>query len=97
MLPYKISNKAVEDLKDIGRYSQKQWGVVQRNRYLKEIHDCFSQLAENPHIGANCDYIVDGYRKFPQGNHIIFYRLVHGSLVEIIRILHKSMDIDSKF
>ena len=97
MPPYRISAKAVEDLKDIGRYTQSKWGASQRNRYLNQIHDCFTQLAENPNFGISCDYIKMNYRKFPQGSHIIFYRVIPDNFVEIIRILHKSMDVDSKF
>ncbi|MCG8434648.1 MAG: type II toxin-antitoxin system RelE/ParE family toxin, partial [Gammaproteobacteria bacterium] len=33
-------------------------------------------LAENPDIGKACDEIRDGYRKFPQGSHVIFYRQI---------------------
>ena len=97
MLQYRISAKAVEDLKNIGKYTQNKWGITQRNRYLRQIHDCFSWLSENPNIGMGCDYIKENYRKFPQGNHIIIYRIVPENFVEIIRILHKSMDVDSKF
>ncbi len=97
MSQFKISKKAVEDLKDIGRYTQNKWGSTQRNKYLKQIHECFLQLAENPNIGMSCDYIKKDYRKFPQGSHIVFYRIVPDNFLEIIRILHKSMDIDSKF
>ncbi len=97
MVKIEISRKAFEDLKDIGRYTQNKWGIAQRNKYLKQIHDCLSQLAKNPTIGVNCDYIVDGYRKFPQGSHIIFYKLIPDNFVKIIRILHKSMDVETKF
>ncbi|MDY6930060.1 MAG: type II toxin-antitoxin system RelE/ParE family toxin [Pseudomonadota bacterium] len=31
------------------------------------------------------------YRKYPEGSHIIFYRLATDGVVEIIRILHKRM------
>lgn len=97
MPQFKISRKAFEDLKDIGRYTQNKWGTAQRNKYLKQIHNCFSQLAENPNIGVNCDYILYGYRKLPQRSHIIFYKLIPDNFVEIIRILHNSMDVESKF
>ncbi len=97
MSSYKLSRKAVEDLIAIGRYTMKTWGKSQRNIYLKKIDDCFIQLSENPTLGFKCDHIAKGYRKFPQGSHVIFYKLSTKGVVEIIRILHKSMDIDSKF
>ncbi len=96
MTTFKLSRKAFEDLKDIGRYTHNKWGISQRNKYLKQIHSCFSQLSGSPDIGFNSDHIADGYRKFPQGNHVIFYKTASDN-IEIIRIIHKSMDVESKF
>ena len=97
MPSFRLSNKAVEDLIEIGKYTQEAWGVSQRNIYLKQLDDCFSNLSENPNLGFKCDYIAKGYRKFPQLSHMIYYKIAPGAVVEIIRILHKSMDADSKF
>ena len=65
--------------------------------YLKQLDDCFKQISENPELGLTVDFITDGYRKFPQGSHLIFYKLSEENTVEIIRVLHKSMDVESKF
>ncbi len=65
--------------------------------YTKQFDDGFYLLAETPTVGKQCDYIQDGYRKFPQGSHIIFYREGEKSKTTIIRILHKNMDVESKF
>lgn len=97
MPSFRLSNKAVQDLLDIGRYTQKKWGVKQRNTYLKQLDNSFTQLSENPNLGIRCDYIAKGYRKFPQQSHVIYYRSSSDNIVEIIRILHKSMDVDSTF
>lgn len=92
---YKVSRKAVSDLIEIGRYTEEIWGITQRNLYLKKIDYCFDQLSNNPNLGVECDHIRQGYRKFPQGSHIVFYRLDHTNIVEFIRVLHKSMDVES--
>ncbi|MFV2059001.1 MAG: type II toxin-antitoxin system RelE/ParE family toxin, partial [Thiohalomonadales bacterium] len=92
MCSYKVSRKAQIDLLAIGRFTSRKWGHKQRNIYLKQLDDCFTQLAENPKLGVTCDDIKKDYRKFPQGNHLIFYKQNEKSVVEIIRILHKSMD-----
>lgn len=97
MPSFKLSNKAVQDLLGIGRYTRKKWGVKQRNAYLKQFDNSFTQLSENPNLGIRCDHIAKGYRKFPQQSHVIFYRLSSGGFIEIIRVLHKSVDVDSKF
>lgn len=94
---YKITRKAQADLMQIGRYTANEWGVTQRNSYLKQLDDCFSQISENPTLGIPSDFIAKDYRKFPQGNHLIFYKNNPEGIVEIIRVLHKTMDIESKF
>jgi len=51
-------------------------------------------LAVTPDIGARCDYIAPGYFKFPNTSHIIFYRQISDDHIEIVRILHKRMDVE---
>jgi toxin ParE1/3/4 len=97
MTAYRVTRKAQADLIEIGRYTTKEWGVTQRNTYLKDLDNCFSQIARNPELGVDCDYIADGYRKFPQGSHLVFYRQGNEGIVEIIRVLHKAVDVVAKF
>ena len=96
MPTFKVSRKARDDLILIGRYTEKEWGTSQRNIYLKQMDDCFHQIADTPELGVTCDYIRKGYRKFPQGSHIIFYKQNRKRTVEIIRFLYESMDVSSK-
>ncbi len=97
MPTYKVSRKAQADLIEIGRYTTKEWRVAQRNTYLKDLDNCFSQIARNPELGVDCDFISRGYRKFPQGSHLVFYRQNDEGIVEIIRVLHKAVDVVVKF
>ncbi|USD64465.1 type II toxin-antitoxin system RelE/ParE family toxin [Vibrio sp. SCSIO 43136] len=97
MKPFQLTNRAKLDLKDIAIFTARRWGREQRNLYLKQFDDSFWLLAENPDIGKICDEIRQGYRKFPQGSHVIFYRLIGNQKIEIIRILHKSMDVNPLF
>ena len=60
---------------------------------LKQFDDVFHMLAENPDTGVTCDFIKQGYRKFPNGSHVIFYRLTEIDSIQIIRILHMRMDV----
>ena len=54
-------------------------------------------LAENPEKGKNCDDIRLGYKKYMVWKHIIFYREIDGVAIEIVRILHGSMDTGKQF
>lgn len=90
-----LTQKAKADLKDIARYTQKTWGIAQRNIYLTQIDSTFHNLAINPKMGFSCDYIRAGYFKFRVGKHFIFYRIADSD-IEIVRILHERMDIETR-
>jgi len=94
MLSFRLTEKAIMDIKDIGRYTQKKWGREQRNKYLSRLDDGFHLIANEPQIGKTCDYIRLGYRKYHVGRHLIFYKL-SSDYIEIIRILHDRMDVES--
>lgn len=89
-----LSHAAKADLKIIALYTQKEWGKEQRNIYVKQFDDAFHLLADTPLVGKSCENIKAGYKKFPIGSHIIFYKEGTSSSIEIIRILHKRMDVE---
>lgn len=89
---FRLTTLARSDMIGIGRYSEKSWGLNQRNAYLSQIDRCFHMLAENPSIGRSYGHIMPGCHAYPVNNHIIFYRMAdHG--IDILRILHERMDI----
>ena len=49
MVALRITALAREDLKNIGRYTFKQWGLEQRNNYLSQLNDSLQKLLANPH------------------------------------------------
>lgn len=97
MKPFTLTISAKNDLKDVAIFTARRWGKEQRNFYIKQFDDSFWLLAENPDIGKGCNEIRNGYRKFPQGSHVIFYKQIGSQQIQIIRILHKSMDISPIF
>lgn len=96
MTDYRITPRAGEDLRSIGRYTGKHWGKDQRNRYLKELGKRFQWLANDPQHGKCRDEIAAGYYSYPQGQHVIFY-LVREQGIDVIGIPHKAMDIQAYF
>ncbi len=97
MKAFELTKEAKEDLRKIARFTEKRWGRDQRFLYIKQFDEAFHLLSKNPSVGKQCEYIKKGYRKFPQGSHIIFYREDDKSKMLIIRILHKNMDVESRF
>jgi len=96
MSRFRITPRARDDLKNIGRYTERQWGKAQRNAYLKDLEKRFGWLAENPQLGKHRSDVTAGYYSFPQGEHVVFY-LVGQEGIEIIGVPHKEMDIISYF
>ncbi|MBA6291675.1 type II toxin-antitoxin system RelE/ParE family toxin [Colwellia sp. MB3u-70] len=95
MNDFLLSSKAKSDLIKIAKYTQLTWGIPQRNDYLKILDNTFQLLANEPELGLNCDYIREGYSKYPQASHVIYYKEYKNSQIFIVRILHKSIDVNS--
>ena len=93
---FTLSNAARADIKQIATYTQKVWGSGKRRTYIKELDSVMLFLAENPISGTQCDYVASGLRKHRHESHTIFYEIQRDSIF-IVRVLHKSMDVESKF
>ncbi|MBL4701734.1 MAG: type II toxin-antitoxin system RelE/ParE family toxin [Phycisphaeraceae bacterium] len=89
----RISDPAKSDLAGIGDYTQRQWGTVQKRKYLDQIKDTFKSLTQTPGLGSPCDDISKDLRAHPVGKHVIFYRDTK-TILEIVRVLHGSMDVE---
>jgi toxin ParE1/3/4 len=87
-----LSPDARRDMKNIARYSEREWGKEQRERYLFAVRQRFSGLLANPQLGAPRNDLGSGKRSLPVGRHVIFYRVAGGDL-HILRVLHQRMDI----
>jgi toxin ParE1/3/4 len=95
MRKFLLSAEAKSDLIKIARYTQLTWGKEQRNDYLKILDNTFQLLSDEPELGLNCDYLKEGYSKYPQSSHLIYYKEHKVNQILIVRILHNSMDVNS--
>ncbi len=86
--------RAELDLLDIWLYTFRTWGESQADSYLDELDQGIRLLVENPQLGSDYSHICDGYRRLSINYHRVFYRLF-GDALEIVRVLHESMDIDT--
>ena len=71
---FRLPTKAMDDLRSIGRFTQKKWGREQRNKYFSMLDACFHTIANQPEVGIICDNIRLGYRKYHVRRHLFFYR-----------------------
>jgi len=89
------TEKAQQDLISIWSY------IAEDNHYAADkildlIYEKCKILAENPHIGQSRDDIAVNMRYFPIKNYLALYQ-INCDGVEIVRILHGSMDLYSIF
>lgn len=93
-LDLRISSEAFSDLEKIWVYTLKKWSKVQADRYYSLIIDEIEFLRSNYYSGKSAEYIRPGYRVSFVKSHVIFYRMGKDQKLEIVRILHQSMNIE---
>ena len=96
MADYRITQLAQNDLQNIWDYTVDQWSTKQADKYIDGLLACFDSIAHGITLGKSIDYIRQGYKKALYGRHIIFFRVGTDHVVEIIRVLHSSMDIEDR-
>ncbi len=92
---YGLSPRARADVEDIWLYTRKQWSRRQADTYVRELVEAFAGLAQGRRVGISAEDIRPGYLKHFVGAHIVFFRRNPRS-IEIIRVLHQSMDISAR-
>jgi toxin ParE1/3/4 len=94
---YIISKAAINDLEIIWLYTYETWSLEQADRYLDLLMDEIEYLTVNPESGIDYSHIRKGYFRSRVKSHFIFYKInLKNSQLEIIRILHQQMDIESR-
>lgn len=89
---YILRLRARDDLESIWHYTFTTWGLTQADHYLKSLVARFEWLAENPQLGKPRNDIKTGYRCFPEGQHLVFYKMAQHR-IDIIGIIHQSQDV----
>lgn len=97
MSRYVLSPAAQADLDQIWDYTCQRWSDDQAEMCVREIQRAIELVADNPQIGRSCEDVRAGYRRHAVGSHTLYYRLGDTGdhlLVDVVRILHKHMDVD---
>jgi toxin ParE1/3/4 len=90
-----LTHRALADLREIERYSVKEWGRKTANRYLDDIAAALDRLRENPEIlRLEPDFAPNLY----------FYRVkkhflicdYHEQEITVLTFIHTSMDIAAR-
>src|SRR5208282_1257453 len=89
-----ISSEAEADLDAIWLYVAKESQSIEHAELLLDRFAVFfSWLAKNPYLGRQRDEIRPGYRSFPVGSYVVFYRLVAAEEILVLRVIHSDRDL----
>lgn len=96
MVKYVLTNKAIEDLSNIWNYTYDNWSEKQADKYYELLILACEAISTNPQKGKNYTAIDNNIFGYNASYHIIFYRIVEHNKIEIVRILHGSMDLKNR-
>ena len=88
-----VSPRARADIDDIWDYTVEHWGERQAEIYLRLLKAAVDAVATDPEVGRACDDVRPGYRRYPVGSHVLFYRVTSTAIV-VVRVLHQRMDVE---
>jgi toxin ParE1/3/4 len=91
MAEYRLAPAAERDLDSIWKYTRREWGLEQAERYIDLLTAAFQVLAESPKSAPTCEHIRQGYRRRNVERHMIYFRITDYGIA-IIRVLHERMD-----
>jgi toxin ParE1/3/4 len=90
------SADADADLISIWHHGARVWSDSVADDHLLEIQYRCEHLLDAPMLGKERDDLLVGIRSLSAKPHVIFY-LTSQTTVEIVRVLHQRMDIESVF
>ena len=91
-----LRQEAIDDLNDIWVYTFEEWSEKQADKYYSALEFACIQIGRNPERGKEYKEINSNLFGLRIGKHIIFYQIITKDEIEIIRILHERMDLNSR-
>lgn len=91
-----LRREAINDLTDIWDYTLQEWSENQADNYYETIKSACKEIGINPSIGKSYTEIGKHLLGLKLGKHIIFYHSISDDEIEVIRILHERMDLESR-
>ena len=88
-----LTPRAQADLDEIWDYTVDRWGLDRAEAYTRQLWRDIETVAERPSPGRECPQVRRGYRMYPSGSHVLFYRETTDA-VDLVRILHERMDYE---
>jgi toxin ParE1/3/4 len=84
---------AEAELREIVRYTRKEWGAAQAREYAAKLHHCIAVLATGNKPYRDMTSLHPGLRMARCGGHYVFCLLRQDAPALVVAILHERMDI----
>lgn len=100
MAKLRIARQAWADIEDVKRHTEQRFGPLKRIEYEELIGEALRAIAADPSCGklrsaARPDALGHHIARRGRGaRHLLFYRVRSNGIVEVMRLLHDSMDFD---
>jgi toxin ParE1/3/4 len=94
--PFRLTEPAVQDIKQIADYMAQQSGLDAADRFLSKLDAKFSTLVQFPSMGKKRDEILPNSRSLTLDSYLILY-LPIGQDIEILRVISGYRDLKALF
>lgn len=91
MREVRLTPQARAEVAEIRRYTHKQWGAAQADRYLRGLGQRFEEIAAGTALHRDAE-IGGGYQRCRYESHIIVFR-PEVDAIRVVHIFHRSMDM----
>jgi len=95
MITYRLAGRARRDVLEIWQRIADD-SEQAADRFIDLLTSYFELLGSNPRAGRRRDELRAGYRSFPVGEYVIFYRVAEPG-VRIMHVLHGRRDLEALF
>ncbi|MEM6413296.1 MAG: type II toxin-antitoxin system RelE/ParE family toxin [Pseudomonadota bacterium] len=85
-----LSQRALDDIKDIARYTIENFGRAQADEYLGGLYHSFDILGDNSKIGQVIPETT--VRRYIYRMHYVFYE-IREDVIRVAHIRHTSMEL----
>lgn len=93
-MAYRLTRRARLDILDIWNFIAAD-DEAAADRFVDALTRRFLVLGDNPYAGRARDELRPGYRSFPVGEYLTFYRVLDSGDVAVLRVVHGRRDLGS--
>ena len=91
--PFVYVREAETELREIVRYTARQWGAAQAQAYARLMDEAATDLALGQGVFKEWSDVLPGLRVKAAGSHFVFCVLRTGQPALVLAVLHERMDL----